>query len=87
MSSTCDEGFSVEVLGRVGMRYSERGRTMYIDSEVLAGPHGVGMWRSSIKSWDPPDSDEPVDEATRDRIIEHIRRAFLSQGWPLLEVG
>lgn len=33
-----DAGFSVEVLGQTGIRYSEGGRTAFVDSEVLAEP-------------------------------------------------
>jgi hypothetical protein len=32
------DGFSVEVLGRTGLRYCEGGRQMFVDSEVLSGP-------------------------------------------------
>jgi hypothetical protein len=36
-------GFSVEVLGRTGLRYREAGRQMFVDSEVLTGPRGMGL--------------------------------------------
>ena len=31
-----DEGFSVKILGKVGLRYKEGSKTMFIDSEVMA---------------------------------------------------
>jgi hypothetical protein len=30
-----DEGFSIEVLGRTGIKYTEGEKTMFVDSEVL----------------------------------------------------
>ena len=36
-----DEGFSVEVLGRTGIKYTEGSKTLIVDSEVLLGPHGM----------------------------------------------
>jgi hypothetical protein len=78
-----DAGFSVEVLGRVGMRYSEAGRTAFVDSEVLAIPDAMVAYRGSIKSWDPPHESEPLTEADRDRIIGNITRAFRFKGYRL----
>jgi hypothetical protein len=78
-----DEGYSVEVLGRTGLRYCEGGRTLFIDSEVLAGDAGIAIWMASIKRWDPPEDDNLVDDPTRRRIIVNVRRAFESKGWPL----
>lgn len=73
------KGFSVETLGRTGLRYCENGRTMHIDSEVLLA-RGIMLYRSSVKRWDPPNNEEPVDDKTRDRIIENIRQVFASKG-------
>jgi len=75
-----DEGFSVEVLGRTGLLYTEGSKSLDIDSEVLAGPSGLGIYRNSIKSWNPPHNNEPIDESKRDAIVENIRRAFRFQG-------
>jgi hypothetical protein len=75
-----DEGFSVEVLGRTGLLYTEGSKSLDIDSEVLAGPSGLGIYRNSIKSWNPPHNNEPIDESKHDAIVENIRRAFRFQG-------
>jgi hypothetical protein len=75
-----DEGYSVEVLGRVGLRYGEGGKTMFVDSEVLAPPASMIIWPSRTTHWDPPHADEAVDEATRHRIVERIRDAFRFRG-------
>jgi hypothetical protein len=54
-----DSGFSVEILGRTGIRYSEGHKSMFIDSEVLARS-GIQIFSTSIKAWDPPDSEDQV---------------------------
>ena len=48
------DGFSVEVLGRTGLRYREEGRQMFVDSEVLTGPSGMAVYKDTIQKWDPP---------------------------------
>ena len=75
-----DEGFSVEVLGRIGLLYTEGFKSLDIDSEVLAGPAGLAIYKDSIKSWNPPHEGETIDEAKRDAIVENIRRAFRFRG-------
>src|SRR5690349_24051936 len=77
-----DAGFSVEILGMVGMRYMEHDRTMFLDSEVLAVP-AISLDIRTIKRWDPPHEGEALDEAEKNRIIENIKLAFQSQDWEL----
>lgn len=72
-------GFSVEVLGRTGLRYVEGQDTFFVDSEVLAAPAGVLIYRDSIRSWDATDENEPLPEAARQRIVDNIRAALGSQ--------
>ena len=74
------KGFSVETLVRTRLRYSESGRTMQIDSELLA-TGGIMLYPSSVKRWDPPHEEEPVDDKSRNRIIENIRQIFESKGY------
>jgi hypothetical protein len=71
-----DEGFSVEVVDRTEVLYTEDNRKLQIDSELLAGPSGLAIYRSSIVSWAPPHNDETIDENKREEIIDNIRRAF-----------
>jgi hypothetical protein len=77
------DGFSVEVLGLTGLRYCEGTRQMFVDSEVLAGPAGMGVYKSSIEKWDPPHEAESVSDADRNRIVENIRKAFRFQGFEI----
>jgi hypothetical protein len=74
-----DDGFSVEILGRVGILYTEGEKSIHIDSEVLAS-ESIAISKSSIKSWNPPHNNDIIDEKKRDLIIENIRKALLFKG-------
>jgi len=76
-----DAGFEVEVLGRVGLRYSEGNQTVFVDSEVTAvkSPTMV-VWKDGIMTWESPREGVTISDSERDRIIENIRLAFASQG-------
>ncbi len=76
-------GFAVEVLGRTGMRYTEGGRSLFVDSEVLAKPGAMALYSSSIKAWDAPHENEAITDDDRSRIIDNIGRAFASKGYEL----
>ena len=78
-----DEGFSVEVLGRVGVLYTEGSKSIHINSEVLNSPAGLVIVKGSIKNWDPPYDIEKIDESKRDLIVENIRRAFHFRGFEI----
>jgi hypothetical protein len=78
-----DEGFSVEVLGMTGLLYTEGPKSLRLDSEVLAGPHGLMIYSSSIRVWNAPHAGEIIDEARRDAIVENIRRAFRFRGFEI----
>ncbi len=69
-----DEGFSVEVLGRAGLRYSEAGNAPVIDSEILAGPSGLALFTRSL---------DHLDEEEKMRIVENVRAAFRFQGFDI----
>ena len=71
-----DEGVSVEILGRMGIRYTEAGRSVGVNSEVLAMPE-IAVYAALIRNWS---DGNPIDDATRSRIVENIREAVRSQG-------
>jgi hypothetical protein len=77
---TTGEGFTVEVLGRAGLRYREGWRTMDIDGEMLLGPRAFVVYARSIKRWRFPFGWRAVSPAERDRIVANIRRAFRAAG-------
>jgi hypothetical protein len=84
------DGFSVEVLGRTGLRYTEGPRQMFIDSEVLNGPAGMAVYGYSLARWNPPHDHEPLPDHQKLRILENIRLAFrfmrfdIHVTWPAL---
>jgi hypothetical protein len=73
-----DEGFSVEVLGRTGLLYTEGDKSIRIDSEVLNSTT-IAIIKDSIKVWNPPYENEVINEDKCDSIVGNIRRAFQSQ--------
>lgn len=79
----CDEGFSVEVLGRIGLTYTEGPRRMFIDSELLAGPRGIAVCANRRSRWEPPHDDEPLSMARWLLILENVRRAFRWSGYDI----
>jgi len=72
-----DEGFSVEVLGRTGLRYIQQDKSLFINSELSVAPHDMMIFANSIIKWD---SGDPIDEKTKGTIIDNILRAFAWQG-------
>jgi hypothetical protein len=76
-----DAGFSVEVLGRTGLRYVEQGKTAIVDSEVLAKPGAIAVYRDSLKGWEPPDGALVLADGDRERIMANIKRAFTAMGY------
>ena len=78
-----DEGFRVEILGRTGLLYTEGIKSLLIDSEVLAGPSGLVIYKKSIRNWRPPYDKESIDDSKRDTMIENIRHAFRFRGFEI----
>lgn len=79
-----DEGYSVELLGRTGMRYIEGDRSMFVDSEVLATPgFKIATRLSVIKHWERPHENDAVSVEDRSRIVRNIRLALEWQGFQL----
>lgn len=76
-------GFSLEVLGRTGLRYSEGDRAMFIDSEVLAPPGGIVVYKDTIRAWQAPHDAEKLAENARSRILENVVAALRSQDVPV----
>ncbi len=71
-----DEGFSVEVLGRTGLRYTEGNRVAHIDSELLVGEPAIVVYMNRLKTWQAPHENDVLDDAAKAKILENIRRAF-----------
>jgi Immunity protein 74 len=77
-----DAGFSVEVLGRVGMKYREGEKVLFVDSEVLAPGKGIALFTDSIREWEAPNG-QLIGPEKKTSIIENIKAAFDFRGEPL----
>jgi hypothetical protein len=83
-----DKGFSVELLDRNGMIYSEkkkhglRRRRAFIDSEQLADGAPYFMWisKSSIRRWGKYGFGRVMSEEEKDEVINNVQELFYSQG-------
>jgi hypothetical protein len=62
-----DAGYSIEVLGQTGIRYSEAEKSAFIDSEVMNDPDTMLICERSISKWDPPYDSEPLSDKGRAR--------------------
>jgi len=78
-----DAGFSIEVLGRTGMKYREGDRALFVDSEVLAPGKGIAIFTNSIKKWDAPNGEEPISPEKKAAIISNIKAAIDFKQQPL----
>jgi hypothetical protein len=80
-----DEGFSVDVLGggRLGMVYREGSLAVKVLSETAILPTGYIIYRNSIVEWAPPGGGAKIDAASRERIIDRLKRGFAVQGYSI----
>jgi hypothetical protein len=76
-------GFSVEVLGRIGMKYREGNMALTVDSEVLAPGKGIAIFTNSIRTWDSPHSEIPISLEKKAEIISNIKEAIDFKHQPL----
>jgi hypothetical protein len=51
MKTLQGNGFELRISGRAGLVYTERGRSMEVDSEMLVGPFDIAVYRASIGLW------------------------------------
>lgn len=79
----CDEGFSVQVIGRGGLLYCEGERQLHVDSELLMGPTAQVIYTKSIKAWEPPFRQDELDASKKEQIVNNIRRAFRWTGYEI----
>ena len=73
------EGFSVEMISRTKLVYTESGRSVEIDCEWLAGPHTLVVYTDTLTHWTVPDGVE-ISCEERSKIVENIRKAFRFRG-------
>lgn len=77
------DGFSIEVLGRTGLRYRENGRSYFVDAEVLAPPGGIAVYRGSVVQEKSSVESLPVSNQARKRILSNIHALLSARGLPV----
>jgi hypothetical protein len=75
--------FSVEILGRTGIRYIEGEKAMLVGSEALALVGHIAVYSGSITGWARPHESEPFGPENRARIISNIQEALQFKGYVL----
>ncbi len=78
-----DEGFSVEIVSRGGLRYCEGSKCAQIDGEMAAPPTGWIVYTDSITHWESPNGVEQVSNDEFSAIVENVRRAFRHWGFEI----
>lgn len=74
-----DQGLSVQVeIARILYADGEKG--LYISSEIEAGPDNTAIFKKTIRNWEPPYTNEAVDDNKRAAILNAMHRAFRWKG-------
>jgi hypothetical protein len=81
MKEIVGPGYSVQILGRAGVRYREGSHTVYVDGEMLVGEYNFVIVEN-FRMWE--DTRQLLSEEKRKEIVEKIRAAFQQEGLRLL---
>lgn len=73
-------GFSVGVLDRSKLLYSEDDRYLVVEIELLVGQVLLAVYSDSIDHWQPPYETEEIEEQEKNRILNNLERAFAYDG-------
>lgn len=77
-----DEGFSVEILGRAGIKYKDQSDAFYVDSEIECGHYDMVIYKKRIREFEAPMRNyEQIDDNKKGEIVENTRRALLYLGY------
>jgi hypothetical protein len=67
--------FQVKIIGRAGLIYKEDGKSLLVDSEMLAGGEfDIVIFSESIKNWQPPNETEYLSDEDKTRIKTNITK-------------
>ena len=77
-----DKGFSVELIDRAGLIYSEGKKRVVITAEMLGPDSPYFMWvaKSSMRRWGKYRLGRIISAAEKDEVINNIRELFRSKG-------
>ena len=67
------DSFKLKIKGRAGLIYSESGKVLKIDSEMLTGPeYDMVVYASSISHWEHPHDSELLSDPEKQRVKINI---------------
>jgi hypothetical protein len=76
-----DRGFSIELLGRTGMHYKEKDKTIFIECEILMTQSpNIALWKDCTMEWHFPYKEEAITKEMRAKIIKNICDALEWRG-------
>jgi hypothetical protein len=75
--------FTLQLHGRAGMTYSEGGRSVNVDSEILCDEFTYTFDPNSIQKWNPPYDHQPLTDEDRERIAKNIKKDLVALGHKL----
>jgi hypothetical protein len=71
------KNYKIKITGRAGLIYQENGKSLEVDSEMLAGPtYDIVIYRASILGWSPPDDAEFLSDSEKASILQNIKTHF-----------
>jgi hypothetical protein len=62
--------FDIELLGRAGLRYTENGKSLVVDTELTYEPAGSYVYVKSIIKWD---NGELISSKEKKHIIDNMK--------------
>lgn len=72
--------------GRAGLIYKENGKSLFVDSEILATKNCIAIYKKTELFWNHPFENDTISAYDRDRIYNNIITYFKEKGWHVDEV-
>jgi hypothetical protein len=69
-------GFSVSLVGRSRIVYTEGDKTLNVSAEMLVGDVDFIIYAETVRRWEPPFDSEVISADEMKRIMDNIGAAF-----------
>ena len=76
------DGYTVEIMGRGLLVYTERGSQYACDIEISVVPQQILLYEKSLRKLN---ESEQIEEGNRRAIVQNIVQAFESQGTRIVQ--
>lgn len=74
-----NEGRSVEILGRGGIKYTDKEKKYFIDSEMLVGPEfDLVIFSDSVRYYNDTSLTNPVSDSEKKEIVKMVVKLLAS---------